>query len=261
MSSNLKGLAFVCVLVLVFGSQIRGYIGAGEQVDTGKAPANIGSFTVRSTANWWKHHAKMNDIFNTNVLNKSRAVSVEMVMPFEDLLTAGEAIPEDAFKPVFVTARTPAHLITLCPELLSTIAKKCDVAKFDARIAKDGQARLSGSLQFVPADHPGGLPASENAEFINIPATLEMQQDIPFTADTRENALRVAGLLCRALRNGVGNCVVSRVTLEPLTRRSGNDIVTTLNAKAVFTVFADPEKANRTELVLAMDQLRRTVGF
>lgn len=203
---------------------------------------------------WWKNRTKLNDTFNTSFLSDARMVSVELPVALEDLLHPEEDMPEDAFKNVYVAARAPAHLMDLCRELLNTIAVKCDLSKPNGKIARDGVPELRGHLRFIPADAPGELPQTDEAEYTNLGVSLSDGQDLPFTTQGREVALKVAGELCRALRVQVGNCVVTRVNFRPQwTARVEGPLK--LRASAVLTVYADPADIDQAALKDELNQL------
>lgn len=167
---------------------------------------------------WWTRHARLNDTFNTTYLSDARGVRVRIEMPFAALLAPDEAAPAPDFASVYAAARAPGQLIRLCPELLHALAVKCDVAKPHGEIGKDGQAVLSGTLRFVPAEAPGTLAEAGDARIVQFRARLRPQVALPFTAEVRETVLREAAALCRVLRTRIGNCVVTGVSLAPARR-------------------------------------------
>ncbi|TNF21057.1 MAG: hypothetical protein EP318_08355 [Rhodobacteraceae bacterium] len=95
---------------------------------------------------WWQRRKDFNDTVNTSFLSDERFVSIELEMPFAELLAAGEPIPDPVFREVYAAARAPSRLIRLCAEVLDTLAVTCDVAKPRARVKDDGRTTLQGNL-------------------------------------------------------------------------------------------------------------------
>lgn len=260
----MRKLALLVGAIFLIGSQIPtliwGYRAtiAQEKMRRGEE-ATLSSVTGGpAPMRWWSRRADLSDTFNTSFLSDDRHVQILLRLPFEDLLAPDEPMPEDVFKNAFAAARAPAHLITLCPELLSTIAVKCDVSRPAGRVGADGLAEVSGALRFVPADAPGTLPQTENADFLSLPVALTQNLELPFTRAGRERALSVARALCRALRDQAGNCVITRVVLEPVAH-TGAGGIERLEARAVLTIYADPSQVDRQALKNALAQASRRI--
>ncbi len=207
---------------------------------------------------WWNARGELNDTFNTSYLSDARGVRMEVRLPLDALLAEGEALPEEVFREVYAAARAPQHLISLCPELLSTIEKKCDLTRPAAKIDRDGLAKLSGSLRFVPRDEPGTLPEAKDAEMINLRVSLTQGQTVAFTPENRQEVLRLTRNLCNRLRVLAGNCVITRVSLMPR-RASSRDDAQVLDAGAVLTVYGQPSQIDKAGLEDAMAYVLRSV--
>lgn len=155
----------------------------------------------------------------------------------------------------FMWRPAPAHLMNLCREVLNTIAVKCDLSNPSGKIARDGVPLLRGYLRFIPADAPGELPQTDDVEYTNLRVSLSDGQNLPHTARGRENALKVAGELCGALRAQVGNCVVTRVNFQTQPD-SRSDSQLKLRASAVLTVYANPADVDKAALKDKLNQVR-----
>lgn len=227
---------------------------AGETVEMGdlmKGPAPV---------RWWRDHKKLNDTFNATYLSEASQGHFVIILPFEDMLNPGEAMPDDVYKDVYVAARGPSHLIKLCTELLNTIAVKCDLSKPQGKIGRDGLAQVSGLLRYVPQDDPGILPETKEAEYMNLHFSLSGREEMPYTSEMRERAFTLAQSLCDALRLQAGNCVITRVDMKPQFRR-GAEGVAVLEADARLTVFADPAQVDKKALDASLEQMRKSAGL
>lgn len=225
-------------------------INTGEGTDS-KARLALGS--VPPVVRWWSGKTKLNDTFNTSYLSSSRTVRMEIAQPFETILNAGEAIPEDVFKDVFVAARGPQNLIPLCAELLATIAVECDLWKPKGKLGKENLAVMSGFLRFIPADDPGVLPQSESAKVQTFGFSISDSIDIPYSAQGRIEALTRARLACDAVRTAFGNCVITDVRLEPETL-TGKEALKNLRARVRVSIYTDRTDLERRDVRKLMER-------
>jgi hypothetical protein len=165
---------------------------------------------------WIRDRVEVRDTFSTDTITARRFVTIVEIVTFEDLLTPGEDMPDEALHKLYATARAPARLFTYCAEILATIGNTCDVIYTDVRLNRAGKYELSGRLGFVPRAEFGDPSNVDNGEIVNGRVTLPYEGDIAPANDavTRQSVLQEAQAICDKLRAELGNCVLSRVTLD-----------------------------------------------
>lgn len=198
---------------------------------------------------WLNDRPEVRDIFIPNEMTAARYVKVEKVLPTEELLGSGEAVPDEGFLALYAAARAPAQLIPYCAEIIETIGTSCDVVHTQSRQNRERNWVLDGRLAFVPAADLGDPSLIENGQLVYARATLPHTGDLrpPNDAETRAAVLAQAQAVCDVLRDQIGNCVLTRVTfnihelwitdLEILPEDTNPE---RLEAVAEFTVYADP---------------------
>lgn len=245
----MKQILTILLLLGMLGWQIAimrpiGELTAEADVSRGDAMA-LTDLGLGLNKTWWAKKAALNDRFNGSYLSDQRSLSLQVTLPVADLLPADKPLPEKVFHVVHAAARTPSHMMGFCPELLATIATACDVTNPQAKITEDGQAVLSAKLRFVPIDRPGVLRQSEHAQEITLHVPRLSNGQLPFTQAGRAQALNQARLLCRAVRNTVGNCVVSRLWMKQVPGQEGQPV---FDPQIELTVFADPAQVDQAAM-------------
>lgn len=225
-------LAVWYIPAMVWGVQITQ---AMSQFQKGDGTALASLLDGPAPLAWWRNRSELNETFSTDELNHRRKVSYEISVPFVDLLNPGEAAPDEVFRDVYASARAPARIMAFCPELLETLALRCDVTGTSARIDRDGTARIEGDLVYLPAYRMGDPSTVQNGDVFSARARLSQHED---SREGRAGAIGQALTVCDALRETFGNCVLT--SLSARKRLDGSS-----DPYAEFTVYANKAEHNR----------------
>ncbi len=198
---------------------------------------------------WLNDRPDLRDIFIPNEMTQARYVAVQKVLDADELLEAGEQPPDDTFLELYAAARAPAQLIPYCTEVIQTIGTSCDVILTQTRENREGKWVMDGRLAFIPAAELGDPSGVENGQLLSARAVLPQDGDLrpPNTPETRAAMLAQAQAICDRLRDELGNCVLTRVSLDvhelwitDLEALPAGTNPQRLEATAEFTVYADP---------------------
>lgn len=198
---------------------------------------------------WLNDRPALRERFIPNELTEARYVAVEKILRAEELLQFGERAPDDAFLELYAAARAPAQLIPYCAEVIETIGLSCDVIHTQARENREGKWVMEGRLAFVPAADLGDPSGVENGQLLSARALLPYEGDMrpPNDAETRAEMLQQAQAVCDTLRKQLGNCVLTRVTIDvhelwitDLEALPASTNPQRVEARAEYTVYADP---------------------
>lgn len=200
---------------------------------------------------WLRRNKRLNEAFNPTELTRERYVSYKFEMPFESLLKSGENAPDPAFKELYALARVPQTVMSRCPEILQHLGSKCDVAQTSATISRDGTARLSGQLHYVPSYEMGDPSTVSNGKLISARTRLIKQRELRNTPENRAVVFGRALDVCAKLRALIGNCVISSINMDV----SSQGRIETLSATAHFDVYADSSQYRRDSLKSELDQI------
>ncbi|EBA13210.1 hypothetical protein [Roseobacter sp. CCS2] len=206
---------------------------------------------------WLNDRPALRDVFIPNELTAARYVSVEKIMTPEALLTPGETLPDNRLLGLYAAARAPAQLMGYCADVVATIGASCDIIHAEARENREGKWVMNGRLAYIPAADLGTPESVENGQLISTKVLLPFEGDLrpANVVQSRINMLRQAQAACDMVRNQLGNCVLTQLTLdvhelwitdlEPLPAGTNPQRV---EATAEFTVYADPLEFDQAAL-------------
>ncbi|PJI85189.1 hypothetical protein BC777_3188 [Yoonia maricola] len=244
------------VIALNFGgSEITSLITERATAPTPQAPAIAEEAEPDDPVQWLSDRPALRDVFIPDELTPARYVEIETLVPLADLLAAGEAQPDESLQELYAAARAPTQLMPYCADILATIGTVCDVVYADAHETRDGRWMMDGRLAFVPSGDLGAPETTENGELMRTTALLPFTGDLrpPNEAATRIDMLQQAQSICDALRNRLGNCVVTQVTFDlhelwitDLEALPANTNPQRIEATAAFTVYADSAQFDTT---------------
>ena len=206
---------------------------------------------------WLRARVDLRDTFAADRLTNERVVIIEEVVTPEELLNAGEAMPDEAFIELYAAARAPARLIPYCADILATIGSTCDVIYVETRETRDGKLELSGKLAYVPTVALGDPSTVENGKLISTRISLPYEGQIRPANDVerRQELINQAQGICDVIREQLGNCVMTQLHLDvvelwitDLEALPAGTNPQRLGATARFAVYADETKVDRTAL-------------
>ena len=231
------------VPAMVWGVQITSAMNSFQDGDSG---ALAGLMDGPAPLAWWRNRTELQETFDPQALNQRRAVSVEMRMPFEDLLAPGEAMPTEGLRDLYAMARATGRIHPICATVLEELATRCDISGARGRVMKDGVAVLVANLLYAPAYDMGDTSPVSSGDVFSGHAQLNEAGDIEATPEGLARVISRALTVCDALREVYGNCVVARVSFGPPSFGGR------MNAAGHFAVFADKSQHSR-------DTVRSTV--
>lgn len=258
----LGGVIAIPVLVLnIWGLRMTGYVieqttandsylATGVVPDTPPMP--------RSPLQFLRDRSALRDTFTPETLTEQRLITVTAWVTPADMLSPAEALPQPALWPLYAEARAPHYMMRFCTEVIASFGTACEITRTTAEIARDGRTVLTATMAYLPAADLGDTGAVSNGDLLAAPVLLYDVADIEkpaFTADSRIAAMQKAQSLCDNLRDTFGNCVVTRLDLQPVALwptdlerlPAGTDPVR-LQATAVVKVFADTDHNSNDSL-------------
>ena len=200
---------------------------------------------------WFRNRKEMRGYYSLEELTAHRSVFYTIEMPFDALLAPGEAAPDAVYRELYAMARAPALLATMCPEILGTLARKCDVGQSQGGIQRDGAVRISGSLDYIPSYDIGNPAAVSNNEVVRVSARIADRREFTNTPENRAEAVSRTLSLCGKVREKFGNCVISSLEFSPFV----HDDVETFTAMASFAVNADKTVYRRDSVQAELDRM------
>lgn len=231
------------VPAMVWGVQITSAMNAFQK---GDMSAMAGLTDGPAPLAWWRNRSELKETFDSHELNMRRYVGVEFRVPFEEILAPGEAMPTEDLRDLYAMARATGRIFPLCAELLDALATRCDSVGARGRVLNDGTATLEGNLLYVPAYDMGDPSKISSGDVFSGHARLTDIGAVDATAEGRAEVISRALMVCDALREVYGNCVISRLSFGPADRNGQ------FKSTGSFSVFADKSQHSR-------DTVRSTV--
>jgi hypothetical protein len=148
-------------------------------------------------------------------LHENRSVSVQTSVRLDDLLDAGETLPEPTLLKAFVQARAARLGDGECKLLEQALASRCVVRMSNGEPDTRGLARISMTLGFVQKSPFGALPSGPRAAYVETDEAIGGQRPVRNSLsglpDARARAYAEIAALCDKLRVSQGNCAITRV--------------------------------------------------
>lgn len=199
---------------------------------------------------WWRNRTELKETFDPVELNARRAVSLNIEMPFEDVLVEGEAMPDEALRSLYVQARAPAMLHPICAELLESLATRCDVGTSGGNASRDGTtARMDVMFYYAPGYDMGDPSTVKRGDVFWGQVRLTDAGRVEQTAEGRAEAISRALSVCDAIREEFGNCVIGGLFFGPY--RQGDSV----NVSARYNVFANTAEHDRRTVESAIKRI------
>ena len=229
----ITGIAAVWyVPAIIWGYQItKESQNIGESGGTKMAELMKGPAPVR----WFRNRNQMKGYYSLEDLTPYRTVAHSFIVPFESLLAPGEPVPGEEYHALYAMARAPALLASKCPEILGTLASKCDVGESKGELLRDGFVKIWGQLDYIPAYDIGDPSAVKNAKIMWGASIIVDRREKADTPENRAEAYKRSLLLCDRVREKFGNCLIEKLRF----REDLHDGVETFSLMATLAVNAD----------------------
>lgn len=195
----------------------------------------------RSPIAWLQDRGELRRMFSYTEFSAARMVTVDVQVPFQAVLKAGERAPDPLFRPLYVEARAPAIAQSYCAELLATLASACRVHQTSSTYrSRDDVYAVNLGLSYLPAYELGEPAFSAGADMITAQVDLTEgdggSRAPGFDADQRRDHMGRAKEICGQIRAAYGSCVISRLSLSADAPRG--DRATPMRVRASFKTYA-----------------------
>ncbi len=249
------------VIALNFGGpNVMGWVNARTAMFTAQEQPAVPEETLAEPATedpfqWLNDRPALREVFIPDAFTSARYISVEKIVPVDDLLQSGETQPRNDQLALYAAARAPAQLIEYCTDVVATIGTACDVIYAEARENRDGDWVMNGRLSYIPLADLGTPQTVENGQLLTAKVVLPFTGDLAPAneAQSRIALLQQAQAACDTLRAELGNCVLARVSFDveilwitDLEVLPAGTNPQRLDATAEFAVYADPTRIDST---------------